>query len=431
VNDKTGSLDWPPPVEGTRLSEAELRPPRPPGVVRRFWARHPRLADILIALAYWLPAVGFVLLMTIADAEPVTPGPLIAGIAVLTLGAGALLFRRSRPWIPIIAAWIATLAAAPLLEISDMGLIPFALYGVAIYGRARNAWIAYGVSVPVAAVATVIAGPRTSVDTGAFSRALDGGVPASILMAIVVLIAINIGNRRRYVSALIDRAARLERERVQLAQLAALDERSRIAREMHDIVSHSLTVMVTLAEGSAAIAPDDAERAQDGMRRVAETGRSALSDMRRMLGVLAETGEGGTVAELAPQPGVVDLHTLVERFRTAGLPVRFVTRGAEPTDPAAQLAVYRIVQESLTNVLKHADSPTAVDVDVRFRRATTTIDVTDDGAATTAAASSDGHGLVGMRERVAIYGGTLTSGPAGTRGWRVHASLNHDRNDDV
>jgi signal transduction histidine kinase len=182
---------------------------------------------------------------------------------------------------------------------------------------------------------------------------------------------------------------------------------------MHDIVSHSLTVMVTLAEGSAAIAPTDTQRAQDGMRRVAETGRSALTDMRRMLGALTET-DIADGAQLAPQPSLVDLHDLVERFRTAGLPVRLTSRGTEPVDLAEQLAVYRIVQESLTNALKHAATPTRVEVDVRFTRTSSTITVTDDGLPRPHT-GEHGHGLVGMRERVALYGGTLESGPASPR----------------
>ena len=414
------SLDWPAPDEGTRRPE---RLPRPPGALRRFWARHPRLTDVLIALLYWLTAMGLTLLTSVQTTADRPVPVVIAGMAVLTVGAGALLWRRSRPWLPVFVSWGATMAAAPLVGVSDIGLIPFALYGLAIYGSARAAWIAYGVSVPVATTAFLLGGEERTGEGGVIGRALDGGVPAAILLLIVVLIAVNIGNRRRYVEALVDRAARLERERAQLAQLAALDERSRIAREMHDIVSHSLTVMVTLAEGSAAIAPEDTDRAVDGMRRVAETGRSALTDMRRMLGVLSEDGP----AELAPQPGVADLHDLVERFRTAGLPVTFTSRGREPEDPTAQLAVYRIVQESLTNALKHAVAPTSVEVDLRFRRGATAVIVTDDGRGSAQAPGDAGRGLVGMRERVAVYGGRLDSGPVAPHGWRVAVTLKHDR----
>jgi len=424
VTDNSSSRDWPAPLAGSRLVEGVVRLPRPPGALRRFWARHPLATDIVIALAYWLPATGFTLLTAVVPGEREQPVPLvIAGLVVLTIGAAALLLRRTRPWISLIVAWAATLAAAPLLQISDLGLVPFAIYGLAIYGSTRAAWIGYAISVPVATVSYLIGGPTRGQDnSGIVGQILDGGVPAALLIGIVVLIASNIGNRRRYVDALVERAARLERERAQLAQLATLDERSRIAREMHDIVSHSLTVMVTLAEGSAAIAPDDTERAVDGMRRVAETGRSALTDMRRMLGVLTESGS--TDADLEPQPGVSDLFELIERFRTAGLPVQLSTRGNQQLDPATQLTIYRIVQESLTNVLKHSAAPTVVTVDLRFRRSLTTITVINDGAASTRPGT--GHGLVGMRERVAVYGGTVESA-ATSSGWRVIATLPHHR----
>ena len=425
MTDNARPLDWPPPGEGA----VRVRLPRPPGVVRRFWARHPLLTDSLIAAVYLAPAAGFTLLIAVApDDRPPVPF-LVGGLVALALGAGGLLFRRSRPWLSLAITIAATLSAAPMLGVGDIALIPFALYGLAIYGSVRAAWIGFGIAVPLHALAHGLAGPGAGEQRSFIGLVVDGGIPSTVLSLIVVLVAINIGNRRRYVGALIDRAHRLERESQQLAQLAALDERSRIAREMHDIVSHSLTVMVTLAEGSAAIAPEDAERAQDGMRRVAETGRSALTDMRRMLGVLTEN-DAGDGAQLAPQPGIVDLHDLVERFRTAGLPVRFVSRGTEPPDPAEQLAVYRIVQESLTNVLKHAGSPTRVDVDLRFRRGSTTVTVTDDGSARPSTGES-GHGLVGMRERVALYGGTLDSGPTSPRGWTTSATLKHDRSSET
>ena len=428
MTDNSTSRDWPAPVAGTRLDEEALRLPRPPGALRRFWARHPRATDILIALVYWLPAVGFTLLTAVVPGEPEQPIPLvIAGLAVLTLAAATLVFRRSRPWLPVIAALIATVVAAPLLQVADIAIIPFAIYGLAIYGSTRAAWIAYAIAVPASTIAYILGGPARGQDNGGiFQQIFDGGVPAAVVIGIVVLIATNIGNRRRYVEALIDRAGRLEREREQLAQLAALDERSRIAREMHDIVSHSLTVMVTLAEGSAAITSTDPPRAVEGMRLVAESGRSALTDMRRMLGVLSETPNDEQGPALEPQPDIADLPALTERFRSAGLPVRLTTRGRATADPAEQLAIYRIVQESLTNALRHAVGPTTVDVDLRFRRGSTTVTVTNDGAIAPEA-SPGGHGLVGMRERVALHSGRLVSGPLAGGGWRVEAVLHPDQ----
>jgi len=400
--------------------------PRPPGVIRRYWAEHPRITDALIALAYWLVAAGFTVLLAVSPQNP-PPWYTAAYLVAVTFGAVALLFRRRRPWLVLGAAGLVTLASAPFVGIADLGMLPLALYALVIYRSPRAGWVGFAASVVVGSAASVL-GTVLARDFGEQTLPLavgSGAVQFGVLLVIVMLIAINIRNRRAYVAALIDRAATLVREREQLAQLAALDERSRIAREMHDIVSHSLTVMVTVAEGSAAIAPADSARAVEGMRQVAETGRTALGDMRRMLGVLAESDDDAA-ASLEPQPEVADLPRLVERFRAAGIPVRLTMTGVPPEDPARQLALYRIVQESLTNVLRHAVEPSEVEASLRFTRKTATATVTNNGAAALPNTAATGHGLAGMRERVALYGGTLASGPLAAGGWRVDAVLQLD-----
>jgi len=406
----------------------DLRVPRPPGVVRRFWARHPHVTDALIAFVYWFFAVGFSALVAIAPETEASILETVIGLGLLTAGAVALFFRRRYPWVVLAITWVVTLVAAPLLGLPDSALMAFALYALVMYRSARAGWIGFGVSVVVGTAASTLASvlQRREIDPTPQVAAGSGVGQYAVVLVIVMLIAINIRNRRAYVASLVERAATLVREREQLAQLAALDERSRIAREMHDIVSHSLTVMVTLAEGAAAITASDTARAAEGMRLVAESGRSALTDMRRMLGVLTESSTeanaDGQTAALEPQPEIADLPRLIERFRTAGLPVQITTRGRPPTDPTEQLAVFRIVQESLTNALRHAVSPSSVDVDLRFRRASTTIVVTNDGARA-GTPSTTGRGLLGMRERVALYSGRLDSGPRPSGGWRVEAVL--------
>ena len=406
----------------------DLRMPRPPGVVRRFWARHPHVTDALIAFVYWFFAVGFSALVAIAPETEASILETVIGLGLLTAGAVALFFRRRYPWVVLAITWVVTLVAAPLLGLPDSALMAFALYALVMYRSARAGWIGFGVSVVIGTAASTLASvlQRREIDPTPQVAAGSGVGQYAVVLVIVMLVAINIRNRRAYVASLVERAATLVREREQLAQLAALDERSRIAREMHDIVSHSLTVMVTLAEGAAAITASDTARAAEGMRLVAESGRSALTDMRRMLGVLTESSTeanaDGQTAALEPQPEIADLPRLIERFRTAGLPVQVTTRGRPPTDPTEQLAVFRIVQESLTNALRHAVSPTSVDVDLRFRRASTTIVVTNDGARA-GTPSTTGRGLLGMRERVALYSGRLDSGPRPSGGWRVEAVL--------
>ncbi|MRG58623.1 two-component sensor histidine kinase [Agromyces sp. CFH 90414] len=393
---------------------------------------------------------------TVTDRLP--PAVAVAQLgAVVVAGAAILLFRRRRPWLLLIVAASVCLLVYPFGTTDVLPLL-LALYALAVYRSTRSAWIGFGISVAVATLSSYLAvwvgGDDTVVPFGA--PALASASQFTVFLLIATLIGVTVGNRRRYLNALIARAHDLARERDQQAQLATALERSRIAREMHDIVSHSLTVMVTLADGSAATADRDPGRAAEAMRQVAETGRAALADMRRMLGVLARPeaptpevagapagpdGPDAPVAsqepgDLAPQPGTADLPDLVERYRAAGLPVRLETAGAPITDANLQLTVYRIVQEGLTNALRYAPSAHLVEVAVEHAAGMVRVDVVDDGttAASTGAATGSatrsasgfiggGNGLVGMRERVALYGGTVEAGPRAAGGWRVHAEL--------
>ena len=341
--------------------------------------------------------------------------------------ATALLFRRYRPWTVLAVAWAATLVAFPLAGNIDALPIPLALYAVAVYRSTRDAWIGLAASVAVGTGAAFLASglhrPSGVVSFGA--SAATTSPQFAIIMLTATLIGINIGNRRRYLAALIDRAAQLAHERDQQARLATAAERARIARGMHDIVSHSLSVMVSLTDGSAAVAATSSERSSDAMRQVAETGRRALADMRRMLGVLdSDPAEAAAnPAPLMPQPGTGDLQALIETFRAAGLPIRFTAAGVPPEDPGEQLTIYRVVQESLTNTLRYAADATRVAVEVTSTPARVTVIVEDDGHASTPSMHGAGRGLVGMRERVALYGGTVQSGPYSGGGWRVVATF--------
>ncbi len=238
------------------------------------------------------------------------------------------------------------------------------------------------------------------------------------LLAAIVLAGLNARTRQAYLASLDERAHRLEVQRDQQAQLAAADERTRIAREMHDIVAHHLTVIVSLSDAAAMTAAARPERAATTMQQVAGTGRQALGDLRRLLGVL-RTADG---APHGPQPGVGDLDELAASVRAAGVPVQLIRHG-EPGSLglAADLAVYRIVQEALTNVLKHAGPAATATVTLTYRPDGATVEVRDTG--TGRLASGSGAGLVGMRERVAAYGGELLAGPQPGGGWRVRAEL--------
>ncbi len=402
-------------------AEGDLRLPKPPGVIRQFWARHPWLVDSLIAGFYLLGALGSSFAQRSGAAT--TAAGVVVPVAVAVLCAAALLFRRYRPWV-VLGIGLAAMCALVLVG-RDFDFLAslFGLYAVAVYRSTREGWIAYGVLFAVTAVAgvtfAVLHGDADIAPLGA--PPVNAFIQVVVLALLVVVIAINIGNRRRYLQALIERAEQLARERDQQATIATAAERSRIAREMHDIVSHSLTVMITLADGSAALTATSPERSADAMRQVAETGRSALGDMRRMLGVLSQ--DEGTDAAREPQPGADDLASLVETFRAAGLPVRFRATGIAPDDTGQQLTVYRIVQEALTNVLRYAPAASAVDVVVRYSPETVAVTVEDDATVHAPAGQGAGRGLLGIRERVGLYGGTVESGPRPAGGWRVHAEF--------
>ena len=232
--------------------------------------------------------------------------------------------------------------------------------------------------------------------------------------------------RRAYLAALEDRAARLEYEQDQRARLATATERTRIAREVHDIVTHSLSVMVTLADGAAGLSVSSPERAGQLMRQVAATGRQAIGEMRRTVMAL-RTDEDADVRY--PVPGLDDLDDLLGQVRAAGLPVRFTVLGhARSLPPGEQLAAYRIVQEALTNVRKHATGATGAAVTLRYDADGIDVEVSDDGHASddgqaVGRSRGDGQGITGMRERAVAYGGSIVAGPGPGRGWLVRARL--------
>jgi signal transduction histidine kinase len=237
--------------------------------------------------------------------------------------------------------------------------------------------------------------------------------------------------RRAYLASVEDRATRLELERDQQSQIVAAAERARIARDMHDVVAHNLSVMIALADGAALTLPDDPGRASAAMKQVSATGRQALTEMRRLLGVLRES----TPATLEPQPSLLDLDQLLARVRMVGLRGELVTEGSMPPLPAGlQLTVYRLVQEALTNTLKHAVGAHTSTVRLRVTGDRLEVEVTDDGERVTsssgmAVAPLVGHGISGMQERAAVYGGTVDAGPRTTNGWRVRGWFDLRLND--
>lgn len=394
----------------TASETALTMPDSPSGPLPRDGRSRLNITDPLVAAAYTGPALASALIFGGGG----TGDPWFAFALLAAVGSGtALLFRRKAPLVSLAATaciMLITFSAPASFAVLATAI---ALYSVAVYRSVRLTVIALlGTSAVLLAAAVFL--PRSVVE-------LAQAVQAIAVLGIAALVGLNVRTRRAHVAGLVERADRLMREQEHLASIAAAAERNAIAREMHDIVSHGLTVMILLAHGSAEIAPTDSARAVDAMRQVAETGRVAVSDMRRMLGVLADGGSGLLPGEVAPSPGVGDVPALLENFRSAGLPVVLHSAGIPPADPGIQLAIYRIIQEGLTNALKYAKAPREVTVRAQFTAQAATVSVADDGRAHVVPADHAGRGIVGMRERVALYGGTLDAGPLTNGGWRVTA----------
>jgi signal transduction histidine kinase len=392
------------------------------GPVRRFFVRHPRAMDgVMVALV--------AVTASTSDAGSGVSRPVAAAIGFAMAAATAFVWRRSRPLVvtgAIVALGIVSLATTGSFGGLELALA-FSLYAVASTRHARTGWLTASVAVAIS-LAGVWMWEEPSPD--AMVTNTDGGavltddrLGTTVSVLILTLAAIAIGNsvraRREHLADLMERANAVARDRDRQVQLARAAERSRIAHEMHDVVAHSLSVMITLADG-AAIALDRApDRSRGALTELSSTGRAALRDMRHVLGALADDD-----APLEPTGQSQDLAGLVDRFRTAGLPLHAVGLGIDPpADTGLRLALYRVVQESLTNVLRHAPGTARVDLRLSRHPDRWDVTVTDQGGIIPAAESDGaGLGLVGMRERVELFGGTVETGPA-ERGWRVHVMI--------
>jgi signal transduction histidine kinase len=240
-----------------------------------------------------------------------------------------------------------------------------------------------------------------------------------IVFCVAWLAGFGLGSKFRQMEQAEERAARLEQEREEQARLAVAEERARIARELHDVVGHSVSVMTVQAAGVRRLLKPDQEREREALEIVEQTGREALAEMRRLVGVLRRPEEAPA---LAPQPSLEHLDRLVEQARESGLPVELRVEGTPvPLAAGLDLTAYRLVQEGLTNALKHARANRA-DVLVRYENGHVELTVSDDGSGD-GGGDSGGHGLVGMRERVSVYGGQLEAGRRPEGGYRLRARL--------
>ncbi|MEU2793097.1 sensor histidine kinase [Streptomyces sp. NPDC007100] len=239
----------------------------------------------------------------------------------------------------------------------------------------------------------------------------------------------SVRTRRAYWAQLEEKAARLEKERETQSRIAVAAERARIARELHDVVAHNVSVMVVQADGAAYVLESAPEQAKQALETISDTGRQALAEMRRLLGVL-RTGEQPEGGEYVPQPGVEQLADLIDQVRGAGLPVDFRVAGEpRPLPSSVELTAYRIVQEALTNTRKHGGPDVGATVRLSYQDAELDLLVEDDGRGAQhelysgGGADGLGHGLIGMRERVGMVGGSLDAGPRPGGGFRISAVL--------
>jgi signal transduction histidine kinase len=358
-----------------------------------------------------LPRLGVVLLLALVPALWLRrrwPGTVLLAVAGIQAGLFALRVQPS-------ANFLVEMAAP---------------YSLALYGSRR----AQRASAVAAAVALLV----LALPVGLPSAQRGQAVTVLVVGVVAWLVGNTIRERRGRFVDLEDRAARLERERELEARRAVAEERLRIARELHDVVAHNLSVVVVQAQAAQRVLDRDTGRARAVIASIEGTGREALDEMRQLLGVLRggvpDGPEDGAGGEFGPQPGLARLGELVEQVRAAGLPVTVHVEGTQrPLGAAADLSAFRIVQEALTNTLKHA-GPASAEVLLSYGEHDLELTVSDDGRGAAAGLSRDrdrggtgpagsGHGLVGMRERVALFGGELTAGPRPGGGYQIRARL--------
>lgn len=344
-----------------------------------------------------------------------------ASAVVVLVATISLAWRRRWP-LPTLGVVAAAIAVPQLFT-----TLTFTLWGhfvpllVAAYTTAR--WC----SDRVAAVGVVIVGAAmTIVMIRVPATGTAGNIPFAIVPAVLVMVTGRVLRRRQErTTELSAHAHRLEVEHEAEVAAALAEERARIARELHDVVAHCVSVMVVQAGVAEAFLPGSPERANEPLQAVQQTGQQAIGELTRMLGLL----RGGTtpsVYQLAPQPGVAQLDDLVDSLTASGLEIRLSTVGpARPLPPGVDLTVYRIVQEAVTNTLKHAGRPARAEIELRYLPHTLEIEVVDDGTPVPAGSMStaSGHGLIGMAERVSVFGGSFRAAPRPEGGFGVHVEL--------
>lgn len=389
----------------------------------RWAAARPFAADVMFAALVGLLTLFGFLSATVEGSERSAD---VFGVVIIVGQTVSFVFRRRAALLSAsgvvlftVIFWVADYAT------SFDAISVLALYAATAHGGSdrTRVWRVVGA---IVAVMTGIAVAGVIVDSEDLPAAAVVGIAALHLTAAIV--GEVVFDRRLRVSELEQRAIRAEAEHNLLARQAVLDERAHIARDLHDVVAHGMSVMVVQAGAAERIVATDPEGAAKALGHIQQAGREALAEMRRMLDVLRD--EQPRNSELAPQPTLDDLQQVVRHCTDSGITTELNVDGEPPIRSAGQeMAAYRIVQEALTNTIKHAGGPANAMARVQYQPEHIAVEVLDDGRGTTVAhlERATGHGFVGMQERVDLYGGTLTYGPRPGGGFRVAATVPFDR----
>jgi signal transduction histidine kinase len=395
--------------------------------VYEFLRRHPTWVD-----GSW----AFVLLVTsvVAISFPPDPhydqGPEWAAACASVLLSVVVALRRRQPERMLLLA----IATGAFQVVTDTSPLPsnFAFLVITFTVASRPARWPSRLGLALCLTAPVVSATRWPEESSQESawEAVLGVVFLTVAFCLAWVLGDSLRTRRAYYAELEQRAHRLEQERETQARMAVAAERARIARELHDVVAHNVSVMVVQADGAAYILDSAPEQTRNALATISGTGRQALTEMRRLLGVLRSEGAGATAQDYVPQPGVEELADLVDQVRDAGLPVDFRIEGSpRPLPSGVELTAYRIVQEALTNSRKHGGPDVGATVRLEYGRGALTVLAEDDGRGAQRelyeerGADGLGQGLIGMRERVGMVGGVLSAGPRPGGGFRISATL--------
>ncbi|EMF01656.1 two-component sensor histidine kinase [Streptomyces mobaraensis NBRC 13819 = DSM 40847] len=389
-----------------------------------FLRRHPTGVD-----SFWAVLLLGLCALTLTENAMRSPGERVAAVGVSLLMCTVVALRRRMPEKMLILAIVVGLAQLAFdveVNLYDVPMLVI-VYTVAS-GPCRWASRVALVGGVLAPVLYFWRWPDTTSDS--LTHDLFGLAFGAFPFLLSWVLGDRMRTRRAYWDQLEERAARLEKEREQQAKMAVTAERARIARELHDVVAHNVSVMVVQADGAAYVLDSSPEQAKQALETISGTGRQALAEMRRLLGVLRTEDGSAPAGEYVPQPDVEQIEELVEQVRGAGLPVDYRVEGsARPLPSGVELTAYRIVQEALTNTRKHGGPDAGASVRLTYFDDGLGLLVEDDGRGAqhelyeSGGADGMGHGLIGMRERVGMVGGTLDAGPRPGGGFRISVLL--------